>query len=403
MIAKSNEVHQTTATCFEINQDMLRRIRSHYEAEELVRRGVCLLNVGQFETARNYFQRALAWGGSNQTLATYLAGAWIGLKKHAHAAEQLGQAVEQAKQPSHTLLIREALALLAAGKSELAINKLRHGLQLEPECAELHFQLGTLLASLEQYEEAELRFTQAANIDCFHTEALVNLACVCGVRHAPKMALEHLQQAQQRKPSDARIGLLLAQASLAVKQQGYTPRVRADMPDDEALEDPTGIAELTRIIEAEPEFVEAFLAIPTGEVDERVFILIEKSISSAVTHRTDNAELLCQFGSLLNRLGRDEDAIGANERAITIDPNCTKALIELGKLYQNTNRQQDATARFEQAVQAGAEYPDVFLFLGYLYRDQGLVTKARSAYRHALYLNNHYEAAQEALAALPVA
>jgi hypothetical protein len=37
-----------------------------------------------------------------------------------------------------------------------------------------------------------------------------------------------------------------------------------------------------------------------------------------------------------------------------------------------------------------------------VYRDQGNLLRARSAYRHALALNERYEAAQQALAALPV-
>ena len=72
----------------------------------------------------------------------------------------------------------------------------------------------------------------------------------------------------------------------------------------------------------------------------------------------------------------------------------------MGKLYRDTDRTEDATTRLEQAIVAGAEYADVYYLLGNLYRDQGQVGRARSAYRRALAINNRYEAAQQALAAL---
>ena len=76
------------------------------------------------------------------------------------------------------------------------------------------------------------------------------------------------------------------------------------------------------------------------------------------------------------------------------------ALIELGKLYQLTDRKADATSRLEQAIRAGADYADIHYHLGNLYRDQGMVLKAKSAYRSALALNKRYPDAQQALLAM---
>jgi tetratricopeptide (TPR) repeat protein len=105
---------------------------------------------------------------------------------------------------------------------------------------------------------------------------------------------------------------------------------------------------------------------------------------------------------VLERLGRREDAITQNEQAVRIDPKFTRALIELGQLYHATDRNEDATSRLEQAVAAGADYADVHFLLGNLYRDCGQLNRARNAYRRALTINERYEAAQEALKALPV-
>ena len=95
------------------------------------------------------------------------------------------------------------------------------------------------------------------------------------------------------------------------------------------------------------------------------------------------------------------EAIAENERAVEINPKFIRALVKLGELYQKTDRSADAKTRLERAVAAGAEYADVYYLLGNIYRDEGKVTHARSAYRHALLLNKRYEAALEALEALP--
>jgi len=278
---------------------------------------------------------------------------------------------------------------------------LRDGIREDPESAEVHFQLGTLLAALEQYDEAELRFTQALSIDRDHAEALVSLAMCRGVRNAPSEAVTYLQRAQARRPHDARIGLLLAQAAKAIHQRGQVVGVRADIPAQEPMADQRGIEDLSRVIEAEPDFVDAFLSIPVGEVDEHVFAMLLKTLELALERQPEHAELHYHCGRVLDRLGRREDAICQNERAVQIDPKFTRALIELGKLYGKTDRSDDATSRLEQAVAAGADYADVHYLLGNLYRDRGQLNRARSAYRRALTINERYEAAQKALQALP--
>ncbi len=392
------------------NEELLRLLKGRFEAENRVRRGVCLLNAGQYAEAEAEFKRAADSGLVDQSLPGYLAASLLGQGKHGGAVEQFAHLVDQAAgarfppaadRTSVATRIRHALALAAGGDRDQAIQSLREGIRLDPECAELHFQLGTLLASSEDYEEAELRFTQALNIDRDHTDALVSLALCCGVRRSPAEALAHLQRAQALSPHDARIGLLLAQAAKAVQQQGVSCRVQARLPDSDPVDDRRGIDELSRVIETDPDFVDAFLSIPVGRVDETIFAMLLKTLEAALERQPEQVELHYHCGRVLQRLGRRQDAINRNERAVQIDPTFTRPLIELARLYQQTDRRADATTRLEQAIAAGAEYADVYYLLGNLCREQGQVGRARSAYRRALLLNDRYEAASKALEALP--
>jgi tetratricopeptide (TPR) repeat protein len=382
-------------------EQLVALLRARYEAADRVRRGVCLLAAGQFDRAEATFKQAIELGSTDESLASYLAACLLGRRRPDAAAEQFASAIQQEASPTASR-IRHALSLWAAGKAEQAIHSLREGLNIDPECAEYHFQLGLLLAGLDRFDEAELRFTQAVNIQRDHTDALVNLALCCGVRRAPNEAVPLLHQAHTLRPHDPRIGLLLAQAAKAAREQGHAVHVRTEMPADSEQDDDAGIEELSRAIEQDPDFVDAFLSIPVGEVHERVFAMLLKTLERALERQPEHAELHFHCGRVLARVGRHEDAIGAAERAVAINPTYTRALIELAKLYQQTDRRVDAMTRLEQAIASGAEYADVYFLLGNLHRDQGQVIRAREAYERALVLNDHYGAARQALEALPV-
>lgn len=399
----SQIAHPTTNNSTEAltNGELARLIKAHFRAAEEVRRGICLLNACQYDKAGRAFARAERSGSGTKSLPSYLAACLLGQGNPDAAVDQFEKGMEA--DPKHAAArIRHAYALWQTERREEAIASLRDGIRENPESSELHFQLGTLLAALEQYDEAELRFTQALSIDRDHAEALVSLAMCRGLGNAPAEAVTYLQRAQTRKPHDARIGLLLAQAAKAAHQCGQVVSIRADMPAQEPIADQRGIEELSRVIEADPDFVDAFLSIPVGEVNEHVFAMLLKTLELALERQPEHAELHYHCGRVLDRLGRREDAICQNERAVQIDPKFIRALIELGKLYGATDRSDDATSRLEQAVAAGADYADVHFLLGNLYRDQGQLNRARSAYRRALTINEGYEAALKALQTLPV-
>ena len=382
-------------------KELGRLLQAHFHAAQLVRRGVCLLNAGQYDDAESFFHQAGDLGSHCRPLPTYLAACFVGKTTPSKAVAALETVTRE--EPHQTAArIRYAYALWQAGRRDDAIGCLRDGIRENTESGELHFQLGTLLAAMEQYDEAELRFTQTLSIDRDHSEALVSLAMCRGLRNAPAESVNYLRRAQARRPFDARIGVLLAQAARGAQQKGQSVRVRAEMPILEPVADKQGIEELSRVIESDPDFVDAFLTIPLGEVDEQVFGMLLATLEVALERQPEHAELNHHCGRVLDRLGRREDAIQRNERAVEINPKFTRALIELGKLYHATDRQANATNRLEQAVAAGADYADVHYLLGELYRDQGQVTRARSAFRRAIAINQHYRAAQEALESLAV-
>ena len=380
--------------------DILAGLQQHFEASAAARRGLCLLGAGLYEKAESMFRRAQQTGWTDGSLPAFLAASLYGQGRAEDAAQAVAPSVVQ-RDAGTAAQVRHALLLWEAGRPDDAIASLRHSVSKNPERAELHFQLGTLLSSMQDYEEAELRFTQAINLDRRHTEAWVSLAMCCGLRHAPREAVGYLQTAQKQRPNDLRIAMLLAQAAAAVQATGAEVCLQPAMPD-EAYVDPAGVAELASVIQSDPDFVDAFLSISVTDLDKRVYAMLLATIELALERQPEHAELHFHCGQVLDRLGRREDAISATERARAIDPTFARALIELGRLYHRTNRRADAMARLEEAIRAGADYADVHLMLGDLYRDEGKTDRAKASYRRALALNDRYEAAEQALAALAV-
>jgi len=376
--------------------ELVERVRSQFEAKDLVRRAVDRFHAGRFDEALSLFQDALARGADGTTLTDYLADCHVFAGHYSDAA----QALDRKAASKHRTVgdaVRHAYVLSAGGRTERAIDTLRGAVRRNSESAELHFHLGTLLSEIGEVEEAELRFAQVLSIDAGHVDAMVSLGLCYGVRQDIASAFTWLQRAQARRPGDARIGIMLTQAAKALYQKtaasGLSPILRTY---DEAAQ-AADIEELARVIEADPDFVDAFLALSNTKVNEEVFAVLLRTLETALERQPEHAELHYHCGRVLDRLGRCDAAIIENERAVAIDPMFTRALIELGRLYRRTNRTTDAASRLEAAIMTGADYADVHFLLGKLYCDLGAIEKARRSFRRALSLNDRYEAAREAL------
>ena len=374
-------------------------VRRHFEAKDAIRRAVDRFHAGRFDDALLVFHEALSLGADGATLAGYLSESHLGAGRYPDAAATM-ETWACPQDRSIDDVVRLAYILSAGGNAARAIETLREGVRQNGESADLHFHLGTLLAELGDVEEAELRFAQVLSIDAGHVDAMIGLGLCYAARQDVESAFTWLQRAQAHRPSDARIGIMITQAAKALHQSaaplGNSPVLRTYDEVAHAAD----VAELARVIEADPDFVDAFLSLSHTEVNQEVFATLLSTVETALERQPEHAELHYHCGRVLDRLGRCDAAISENERAVAIDPAFTRALVELGKLYRKTNRNTDAVSRLEAAIGAGADYADVHFLLGKLYCDLGAIEKARRSFRRALSLNDRYEAAREALESL---
>ncbi|MCP4249634.1 MAG: tetratricopeptide repeat protein [bacterium] len=377
----------------------LQLLQRYHQGQQHLRRGICLLNAGRFDRAAHEFTSADRANPDSQSLPQLLAACHLGAGRSAQAGEHLAAEVGDGSSDIPAL-VRLALLSWKHGRPREAILSLRQALADHPESAELHFQLGTLLAAEDELEEAELRFTQAIAIEKNHTQALIALAQCHAVAGRVAEARRHLERAQRRRPHDAQIGLLLAQSAQAMADQGLTVSVHAEMCDDRDLTDEPAIEQLSQIVEAESDFIDAFCTLPADDRNEEVYAALAEALNRALERRPRQADLHCARGRILERLGQPEQAVVATERALDLNPRLIRALIQLARLYQQADRIDDAVERLETVIQLGIRYADVYYLMGNLYRSRGESDRARRAYLQALEINDRYEAARTALRTL---
>ncbi len=372
-------------------------LRDYFASKNHLRKGICLLNAGAYEQAVTELSAATKLNPDNKNLSGYLVSALVGSNDLRHAASITAQYLDQ--NPNDVdAIIRLALVRFKAGKHDEAIRTLRNGVRDNADSAELHFQLGTMLSAIDQNEEAELRFTQALAIQKDHADALVSQAMCRGVAGDMAGALRSLEKAQKARPTDANIALLLTHAARANSTESKGAGVWAEMPaEDESQANAADLDTLSKLIEEDPEFAEAFFDIDDDDVNENVYQMLVAVLMQAVQRSPHRARLHYLCGAALARLNRSDDAIAAIEQAITINPKYVKAMILLAKLYECSDRPLDAASRLEQTILLGAEYADTYYLLGNLYCDTGQIERARWAYKQALRINSDYEAAQKAL------
>ncbi len=366
--------------------------RSHHEL------GVQLFKDRQYDRAALHFQEAARLNPRGGGLAGFLAACYVHAERYDLAADELTKICES--EPDNVeVRIRLGLSQYKQGSPLQAVATLREGLSRLPDHPELNYQLGVLLASQDEIEEAQRSFEKTLALAPAHVGALERLAQCAGVAGRSERAMECLQQAHKLDPSNSRIALqvsILVRSKVGMEQaKVFSSGARPQMLDEKSIQ------QLGEAIIKEPDFVETFLSLPGSEVDEEVFSTLAAILERAMAKYPEYADLHYHCGEVYRRLGRSEDAIAHAEQAVRINPRYVNALIFLARLYGQTDQYAAGVDRLEQAIDHGGDYPDVHYLLGRLSQKACRWDRARQAYRRALDLKKDYHKAREALAALP--
>ena len=168
--------------------------------------GILLNRTAQYESA----SRLLVSEATSGSLANEIQFA-LGI-----ALLRMPLLPEQVPPPEHALVqsAGEIAILLNASRYDQAFPKLQQILKGHPTTPFLHYAYGLALASLSQYEEAEVQLREESRISPKSDLPYVLLASIALRKHDPAAALASAELAVQLAPESAKVHYILGRASL---------------------------------------------------------------------------------------------------------------------------------------------------------------------------------------------
>ncbi len=241
----------------------------------------------------------------------------------------------------------------------------------EPDDVQLHFSLGILLASQQQYKAAQPELEKANILQPGTYETLFNLGQVCLRNDDEKDADLALSRAVSLKPEAPDALLLLAQ--VYVKEQ--RPLDALDL-----------LVRANKMSPDSPEilFLMAKISISQGYYEDAISPL-DKAVQID-SHRVDLRESLAEC---LFHADQMDKAIEELTALIQMEPSA-RAYTFLGLAHTHLGRFGDATQDFQHALRLDPHNIFCLFQLGYIARQKGDTTSAASVFTKILQSNPNY-------------
>jgi len=372
----------------------------YYYSRACRQEGEQLMSQGKSHLAAEYFKKALGSNPNCPTLLSFLAQCYTKQGRYVEAGEQFGVLAEISETGDQARL-KEALSYYLAGRTDDAITALQTLAKRNPQCFDVSFQLGTILASEGEVDQSIRYLTTACMLRPELPETHQRLALAHAAQGHIVEALHHLQEAHKLDPGNNWTLTHLTMGINQAKQFGIDVDIDIVTLDEAESHFACGpLDQLAELITEDAEFVTAFLDLPRSELDEQIFSALLEILMEALERHPQYADLRYACGCVYQRLGQTDKALEQTQEALSINPRFVNALIHLAKLYMQCDRHQQAIDRLQAAIANGANYADVHYTLGRLYHQLGFLDQARSSYRRALSINSEYAEAREALASL---
>ena len=380
------------------NKDVVDTLARYHEGLAHRSMGVEALRTGRHTAAEKHFRTAMGCMGPEADLTAYLCSVYAKTQRYDCCEAEMSKAVgDGCDDPSAVRKL--AQAQWKASRREKAMETLLSGLRRLGNHCELLMQLGLFHAARQDMTQARQYLACAAQADASNADAHYYLALVEAAQGNAHQAARCFQRAWQARPDDMMLALQSALSAKAAAESGHPMTVQPP----EARPAPAREAHLRQLaahVRSEPDFIDAFLALPEGQGDGELFTVLADVLTVALQEYPRYADLHFRFSRIVRRLGRYELAIRHAHKALDINPGYVQAMVQLARLYHEAGRGRVAIEHVENAIQSGADWPDVHCLAGELLATYEMPGRARRHFRRALGLKAGYTRAREGLAAL---
>lgn len=324
------------------------------------------------------------------------------------AAEELyRKALEIEPENPHALHFL-GVVLHQKGENAQAVDLIERSIARNPGFADAHSNLGAALFKLKRLPEAAEHFRRAAELQPAMSEAHSNLAAVLKEQGKTKEAIESYKSAHQASPAAPKFVKRLADLYLEHEQFedaiDWFERYLALAPDDAEVWSNMGYAHERRVdleqaercyrravelwpdspeinnnlastlnrlgrsreaeeyfkrsIEIDPEKWSDHANLARTYANRKQFALAFPIFEKVIESRTDDHELLNDYGIALSMSGRLDEAKDVFERVITLKPDYAEAYNALGSNRFEAHDRDSAIEAFKQALKLKPQFAE---------------------------------------------
>ena len=262
------------------------------------------------------------------------------------------------------------------GRKSEALNANQKAVQLEPQDAEAHYNLGNTLMGLGRLEEAEASYKQTIVLKSDYAEARNNLGMALQALGRMEEAEESFRQAIASKPDYA----------AAHSNLGNTLQALGRLEEAEAS--------YRQAIALKPSYAEAHSNLGAtlqtlGRLEEA-----EASCRQAIALEPNYAEAHSNLGATLKELGRLEEAEASYRQALNLKANSAEVHSNLGATLQELGRLEEAEASCRQAITLKPDYAKAHYNMGITLQELGRLEEAEASCTQAIALKSDYTEAK---------
>ena len=231
-----------------------------------------------------------------------------------------------------------AAAQASLGETAKALEGFRKTIELNPNYADGHSNLGAMLVRQGKLAEAAASFKRTLQIKPDYAEAYNNLGNILKGQGKLDEALESYKRALEIKPD---YPVAYNNLGNALKDQGKL---------DEA------VASCKRALEIKPDFAEAYINLGNalkeqGKLDEAV-----ASYKQALEIKPDYPVAYNNLGTVLTKQGKLDEAVASYKRALEIKPDYAEAHNNFGTVLTKQGKLDEAVASCKRALEIKPDY-----------------------------------------------
>ena len=329
---------------------------------------------------------------------------------------KLVQAVEQAEPltedyPTSFLLLN----ILGATKNALGLiveaqQALWRAVEIQPDFAAAHNNLGNALKDQGKLDEAIASYENALKIKPDYAEAYNNIGNALKDQGKLDKAIASYENALKIKPDYAKAynnmgNALQGQGKLdeAITSYENALKIKHDYAETynnmgTALKDQGkldgAITSYENALKIKPDYADAYNNLGVALKDQRKLDEAIASYENALKIKPDYADAYNNMGSALQGQGKLDEAIASYETALKIKPVYAEPSYNMGNALQGQGKLDEAISSYQKALKSKPDYAEAYNNMGVALKDQRKLDEAIASYQKALKIKPDYADAQ---------